>query len=154
VCDGKGACKAQGTKACTPYLCDGTTQCLAKCTDDKQCANGYRCEAETCVPSTGKCQDINTWIDSKGVTTSCAPYTCQAGGCLEHCATTTDCASGAVCDTTQGQGVCIPQAAPEAPSNEGGCGCTTPARTTTSIGSILLSLAVFTAIRRRRRVLS
>jgi hypothetical protein len=50
VCDGKGACRAVSTTACTPFACDASgTACRGSCSADADCASGYRCDAGACV---------------------------------------------------------------------------------------------------------
>jgi MYXO-CTERM domain-containing protein len=148
-CNGKGDCSADTPVACSPYQC-GATSCKDTCAGDADCVEGFRCETATskCVPSTGKCKDLNTWEDSKGTPTPCAPYTCQSGACLKKCVASIDCASGNVCDTQQS--LCVP-AAPAASTDEdsGGCGCrTAPSQPGGLAASLVLLLSW--ALRRRR----
>jgi hypothetical protein len=52
MCNGAGACGAQTTTPCFPYLCGGNG-CLTSCTDNSQCASGYLCTAD------GRCKKAN-----------------------------------------------------------------------------------------------
>jgi hypothetical protein len=152
TCNGKGECSADSPIACSPFKC-GATACKDTCAADNDCDDGFRCETTTsrCVPSTGKCTDINTSEDSKGVVTKCAPYTCQSGACLKSCSSSSDCASGNVCDSQQGNGTCVAAAANAGDSSDsGGCGCATPGHHRSPAGLVgLMLLFAWKGLRRR-----
>jgi hypothetical protein len=48
-CDGAGGCSAGDLVPCEPYIC-GTTECLATCSTEADCADGYTCSGTDCVP--------------------------------------------------------------------------------------------------------
>lgn len=71
----------------------------------------------TCAPVLAACTGPTNLTAADGSTKSCAPYLCVAGGCLQKCATSADCAGGFVCDIGALQ--CVAPAPAEA---SGGCG--------------------------------
>jgi len=49
VCNGAGACRGDGTIACSPYMCAGTA-CATTCSSDSGCAATAHCAGTTCTP--------------------------------------------------------------------------------------------------------
>jgi hypothetical protein len=49
TCDGLGVCQTPTTKACAPYVCDGTSMsmCLGTCTSDQDCLSPIICDPQT-----------------------------------------------------------------------------------------------------------
>ena len=139
------------SRLCFPFVC-GTDSCLNGCSSDSDCADGNVCEGGTCV-SGNTCEDDVTVREATGGTQSCIPFRCVAGACQGFCASTDQCAPGFVCDTGQGQGVCVPaQGTGEVPEDEGGCGCAVPGQSVPgSRGLAALALAVLVVLRRRRK---
>lgn len=48
VCNGAGACRTNGTTACTPFACSGSA-CATSCTTDAQCDASAYCSSGVCV---------------------------------------------------------------------------------------------------------
>jgi hypothetical protein len=155
-CDGSGVCPEPQTGRCAPYVCQGSACGGPPCGGDTDCADEFKCDVASgrCVPrDVASCDGDHTVTAPDGVaTTDCSPYLCEVGAnggqCMDHCAATTDCVTGYVCDTLQGQGVCV--ATNPDPGNQGG-GCavapTSGTRAALGVGLGLLLLA----IRRRWR---
>ncbi len=146
LCDGQGHCVTQNPVDCSPYLCVGNV-CATACNADEDCADGYRCEDETCVPvGDTTCLDGTTKQNADGSTTACTPYRCRNGECLELCHSVDDCALSYICDA---QGVCRP--AGSADTEGSGCGCRL--RSVENVNSIhwLWLLAAFSVVGRARR---
>ncbi len=156
TCNGQGQCgptlDATQSKVCFPFVC-GDGSCKGTCAADGDCAQGNVCRGTQCV-SGATCKDDVTVVDISGEERSCSPFLCVAGACQGFCASSSECAPGFVCDTEQGQGVCIPPALGSAPADEGGCGCRT-APTRGAPGAVTLALALLAgAFARRRRARS
>ncbi len=50
VCNGAGACRANGTVTCSPYTCNTMGKaCLATCTGDSDCVSTHYCDGGSCV---------------------------------------------------------------------------------------------------------
>lgn len=148
LCDGEGAC-ASATTLCSPFAC-AAGGCLEACAVDAECAPGFRCDGAACVASASSCKDQQTALDSSGIETSCAPYLCRAGACLEQCGSVDDCVAPSLCDTT---GACV--AAPAKATSDDGCACATAVggeRASDGPGSVALwAAAAVSAFARRRR---
>jgi len=92
---GRMAC-AKGASPCEARACDGTVResCAAFAADAKVTCAEARCDgtnlllAATCNGA-GAC--------SMPITTSCVPYTCEAGACRTSCTTNEHCAAGLSC---------------------------------------------------------
>ena len=52
TCDGAGACQAQGTTDCTPFIC-GATACLTSCKDATSCVSGDFCDVSNTACCSG-----------------------------------------------------------------------------------------------------
>jgi peroxiredoxin/uncharacterized membrane protein YphA (DoxX/SURF4 family) len=50
-CDGAGGCSPAIPHSCSPYVCNGPTDCYTGCTGDFQCAPGFHCSGGFCVPT-------------------------------------------------------------------------------------------------------
>jgi len=143
-CDGAGRCPSAVRVPCAPYKCDGAA-CATRCSKNEDCADGYACTDSACVKTERRCSDDGaSVVDSEGKPTACAPFVCRAGSCIEACATTTDCATGTVCD---GNGRCV------APSTDPGVaedsGCALKGATATRGGLLIVLLALAASLRRR-----
>jgi hypothetical protein len=46
-CDGMGVCQTATTKACAPYVCNGSTACLGTCSGDQDCLPPNICDPKT-----------------------------------------------------------------------------------------------------------
>jgi MYXO-CTERM domain-containing protein len=172
ICDGAGACVDDVFRNCTPYACDVVADdCFATCQLDSDCATGSVCNAATgqCAVATDSCADAFTVAHPDGTQTSCAPYACSSGTCLQLCDTDEDCISGTVCDRRQcveatgaGGGAGTPGASgsPGAAGtvdaargsgseDAGGCGCRA-SRGGSGSGLVALAFAMLVARRRRR----
>lgn len=150
VCDGKGACApSTDGRTCAGYRCDATgTSCLTKCQTNDDCATSYSCDAsQQCNPLKAKCSEDGTMtvpIDGSAPV-SCAPFLCNrsTGDCYTTCKTTSDCATGAVCDGDK----CVP--APTGETDDGG-GCAFGARGSSGLWLLAFGLGVVGTLRRRR----
>jgi hypothetical protein len=145
TCDGSGHCPIPDTKECQPYVCQGLACGAEPCAGDTDCAADFRCDPAThkCVArDAASCDGEHTVTAPNGVdTTDCSPYRCEVGStggqCKVHCTATTDCVAGYVCDTLQGQGVCV--TAGDDPGNQGGgCAAAGAARTGGPLALVLL----------------
>jgi hypothetical protein len=158
-CEGTGFCPALHEVECTPYVCQGDRCGAEPCLGDEDCAAEFKCKADTgrCVArDVATCDGEHTVTAPDGTTeTDCTPYTCEVGAaggvCKDHCNATTDCVTGYVCDTLQGQGVCV-TSNPD-PGNQGG-GCAAAGRDPVGPGGaapwFLLALLLGGASRVRR----
>jgi hypothetical protein len=141
VCDGSGICPASTSKACSPFAC-GDTKCKDKCTADTDCKRGFSCDLGTgkCFfPAT--CDGDHTLTGADGRITDCVLYKCTAEGCRTSCATSDECANGAVCDA----GLCVAGPPPE---GDGG-GCAASGRSGSSVFQAFALLLGAGLLRRR-----
>jgi hypothetical protein len=117
ACDGKGSCVIVSTHPCGGFRCtqDGTS-CVASCTDDTDCVDGFVCSFGKCVPGT-RCVGDHTARPPSGPDQNCSPYKCNAG-CMTTCQSVSDCAAPAVCDPS---GHCV---APTMALDDSGCSST------------------------------
>ncbi len=141
ACDGKGACDAARTRPCAPYAC-GDAACKASCATDEDCSTGNGCDkaSGTCIAAS-RCEDDFTLVSPTGARTSCAPYRCGDLGCRTECASSSDCDTGYLCETSQ----CVKPTAPP-PEEQGGC-----RHGRTGSGGYLVVLALGLLARRRAR---
>jgi hypothetical protein len=150
TCDGVGACGKLETASCAGYACDASgTTCRTACALPGECADGFDCVDTKCVARTSTCSaDGASVVETNGKSTSCAPYVCQAGGCLGKCNLTTDCAAGLVCGAT---GAC--EQPPADTSSSGGCAVHAPHESSGAglVCALAGALAAATARRRRAR---
>ncbi len=160
VCDGQGGCVDGQSKDCGNYACDATAgACKTSCKSDTDCASGSSCNTTTgqCAAQSSTCKNATTVQQANGQEQSCEPYRCVAGACQQQCSSSSDCAPGYDCQSSQ----CVP--APDAGSdagnpssgaassnNTGGCGCSVPHRSGPTplfaLGGLL-----FVVFERRRR---
>lgn len=129
---------------CEGYVCDGvSTDCPDGCQTDAQCSAGARCSDGECVIERRCSSDLE--LVSEGVTSSCAPYRCDAvaANCFSSCQTSDECAPGSLCGLDH---TC--QAPP--PPDEGGCSTSAPASHAELAGGWLLALGLLAALRRTR----
>ena len=122
TCDGSGNCKAPSPQACAPYGCT-TTGCGSSCTAPTDCAPGFTCTSNVCVPSGSaavcSADGLSSVAKDTGIATPCAPYKCAGDGrCGTSCGTSDDCAAGYNCDTNSKN--CV-QAAATSTASSGGC---------------------------------
>lgn len=126
-----GVC-AQGV--CCNRACDGTAS---------------RCDLKdtlgTCTPLTAACTSPTRLKGADGTDTDCAPYLCQAGACLQKCATSSECAGGFICDTATSH--CT---APATAEDSGGCAVSTENGTRAELWVSALVIASAFVARRRR----
>ncbi|MBI2391755.1 MAG: hypothetical protein HYV09_19350 [Deltaproteobacteria bacterium] len=147
VCDGRGECPKAETKDCRPYAC-GTDVCKTSCASDTDCAAGSICSKKGECINAGVCDGDHTVTSADGKEqTDCTPYRCSASGtCRDSCATTSECAAGALCDSSAGVGRCV---VPAAGAEDSG-GCATSATSGPTGGAFALLLAALGLLRRRR----
>jgi len=147
VCDGRGECPKAETKTCKPYACD-TDTCKTSCAANTDCAAGSICSKTGECINAGVCDGDHTVTSADGKDkTDCTPYRCSASGtCRDSCATTDECAAGAICDSSAGVGRCV--VPPAAVEDSGGCSVRR-ARGGASFGLVIAALMF---VRRRRRL--
>jgi len=138
--------------------CDSTTgTCVARggsvCKDARTVLdpNGketdcglFKCEAGRCVTVT-VCYDEHTLLSEDGKLSNCDPYTCSGNACRAQCASITDCAAPAICNSN---GECVSEdtAAPSEP----GCECTMTKKRS-GAGEFALAIAAVALFGLRRR---
>jgi hypothetical protein len=154
-CDGAGQCDLTEARSCGVYAC-GEAGCKTSCGADSDCADavGFRCDSAigSCVPREGALCDGHIVTSPTGARSDCTPYACvtrpTGGACRSDCAVTTDCAPGFVCDSLQGNGVCV---AAGAGGNAGG-GCSMDSGANAKpLGLLGLVLGATVALLARRR---
>jgi hypothetical protein len=101
LCDGKGACEANGTMNCAPFGCNpggGATRaaCFQTCTADAQCADGQRCVNGSCGK---KARGMPCARADECVTGVCADGVCCESACTGPCVS---------CNQTGRAGACLP----------------------------------------------
>jgi MYXO-CTERM domain-containing protein len=132
----------------------GDTECKTECGSDDDCQSGFICEDKACKLSSNSCSDDgNSVVDQNEKSTDCDPYRCEAGKCLKSCSDSTDCQSGNICNTSQGDGVCEAITS-QAPAEDSGCGCRTVGASSTdsNAGYAWLLMLSLVGLRRRRTV--
>ncbi len=88
TCDGKGTCVTPSPIACSPYLCEDTTQCWPSCataTSAQQCAASFTCVGSSCGQ---KAAGASCSADTECQSTHCADGVCcntVCGGTCEKC---------------------------------------------------------------------
>lgn len=181
-CDGKGKCEypdrecdsscAEGVEvvsscvlgSCVPsadattcgnYACDSARgHCRTDCVSEADCAVGFDCNDGACTPKpNGVCLDgVSLRVTADDRVVNCIAYRCEAGRCLEACASADDCQDGFVCDS---QKRCIlARAAASAgakPADDGGCGCRSAGGDSRRTTGLSLALLALTALARRQR---
>jgi hypothetical protein len=158
TCDGAGHCRAGVAQQCPGnFACSAAgSDCSTTCARDGDCAAGFACVSDRCVPPKGDvCIDPRTSQNPNAAgdagISDCRPYLCDpaSGICRTTCVTAADCVSPDLCDTT---GHCGP--APTTSENSG-CACRESPGAPLSGGADLAALgglaALARASRRRRR---
>jgi hypothetical protein len=144
-CNGSGECGIASTQDCAPYAC-GEGACKTSCETDADCAAGAGlCHptGECVASSTPFCADEATLRGPGDEVTPCHPFKCQNDRCDTQCATSEDCASGAICYPRIN--ICGP---PESAEDEG-CGCrTAKARQNAPAGLLLWAFGLALGLRR------
>ncbi len=98
ACDGAGACPAEQTQACTPFVC-GASACLGNCHADADCSAGNWCAAGVCVPKR-----------APGVACGGANQ-CGSGFCVDGVCCDVACDGQCqACDVPGSAGSCVPVA--------------------------------------------
>jgi hypothetical protein len=98
TCDGLGVCQAATTKACAPYLCDGTAMCLGTCTGDQDCL-----APNICDPQTSRCGKLKRLGQSCTATTDCL----TGNFCVDGvCCATSSCVLCQACNVGAAAGNC------------------------------------------------
>ncbi len=149
ACDAEANCQVS-EQACDPFVC-GETECKTECATDDDCQSGFICDGKACKLSSSTCSDDGTSVvDQEKKSTDCDPYLCEAGKCLKNCSDSTDCQSGKICNTSQGDGVCE-AASTLAPEADSGCGCRTVGTRSTGSKTSYAWLLMLSLVGLRRR---
>lgn len=150
-CNGGGTCSSSGTRSCSPFLCDTTTNaCRTSCATQADCTSGFLCISGVCQSApTGTGCDGNQVINADGTRTDCFPYGCSGGRCRTSCTSDSMCAFGSLCETQNRQCVVPNQA------SDGCFGCALPAPQSNTerlaLAAFVTALLGSTLARRRRR---
>ncbi len=91
-CDGAGNCTPPKAVSCKPYTCDAIA-CKSVCLAETDCATGYTCKDNACVPKAG---------------TACtAPTDCTSGFCVDGVCCNSACTGQCqACDVPGAAGTC------------------------------------------------
>lgn len=128
---------------CGAYLCDGaSTECSSRCASNRQCADGSRCSAATCVPkrprgeacagadecASGVCGPSGTCQDASPLGAACAgALDCRSGVCADGVCCDRECGGQCeACDVPEAPGVCAPIRGEPRPAREPCAGAGTP----------------------------
>ncbi len=77
TCNGLGVCQPAANIPCNPYVCNGTTACLAACTRDADCL-----APNICDPKTNRCGNLKRPGQACVATSECLTgYFCTDGVC-------------------------------------------------------------------------
>ncbi|MBI2389826.1 MAG: hypothetical protein HYV09_09560 [Deltaproteobacteria bacterium] len=106
VCNGGGACRANGTTPCGGYACVGAG-CGTTCTTNADCASTHYCDAAACVPkktngaactTTFECSSGNC-VDGVCCNTACSASCqgCNVAGSLGTCTATDEAGCAPIC---------------------------------------------------------
>jgi hypothetical protein len=104
-CNGAGACPAPDTAACPGFFAcaEDALTCRTGCTTSAECAAGYECASNKCVPiPEHSCTDDGAVSVAKdGTRVRCAPYRCKTDGTCATgaCQSASDCVSGYQCSS-------------------------------------------------------
>jgi len=93
TCNGLGVCQAATNIPCAPYVCNGSTACLAACTRDADCLPPYICD-----PKTNRCGNLKRPGQACAATSECLTgLFCVDGVCCvsSGCSLCTSCNVGA-----------------------------------------------------------
>jgi hypothetical protein len=118
-CDGSGACRDNGSRACSPYAC-GATACLTQCTADTHCANGHFCQPPPPPPGIRQCfpkkPDGQPCLSgNECVRGNCVDGVCCENGCGQG---NNPCRSCNTLATGMASGLCRPIRLGQDPDNE------------------------------------
>jgi len=111
VCNGAGACRSNGTVACSPYTCDATGKaCLTACTGDSTCVGTHWCNGSTCVPKGAN--GASCTANRECTSSQCWDSVCCDKACGGSCEACSGAKKGSGVD-----GVCAPVAAGSDPKS-------------------------------------
>ncbi len=97
-CMGSGECPEPVVVSCGGFACDGV-DCKDACQTDADCVDDTTCDLASGLCKTGTtCASEVEVRDVTGGLTSCAPYRCIAGGCVNQCESNQSCAPGYLCN--------------------------------------------------------
>jgi hypothetical protein len=154
-CDGNGECVPGAAMACPHNLaCNASTmKCATTCAVNTDCATGFVCTMGTCAPASSAptCStDGTSSMIGTGTPTLCAPFTCNpsSGSCNIVCATSSQCASPNVCDSTS---MCVAPSTSSNNGSSGGCAMAVGRESSSRTSAAWLALAAGAMIGARRR---
>lgn len=149
TCDGTGACAAPlAPVPCAHGLaCADATSCRTTCTMDTDCTSGFSCQPDGTCGNATICLDSHTSKPAKGASVDCTPFNCGTDGeCKTHCASVSDCAPPAVCNSS---GTCE---TPATGAGDGGCNQSGDAPTSSIFVAVGLAIsALFGRAKNRER---
>jgi len=93
-CDGAGNCTPAKASTCKPYVCDSTA-CKTVCIAETDCATGYTCKDNACVPKAG----VACTMDGDCTSGHCVDGVCCNTACSGQCE---------ACDIPGSIGTCSP----------------------------------------------
>ncbi len=105
-----------GERECTAT--EGGTVCTTRCPSAGDCADGFECDGERCVPA-GAVLGEACGVDAECLSGRCVVRD-SGGTCTRSCGAAGGCDVGTVCDDHEGELLCVPPPEPEA---AGGGGC-------------------------------
>jgi hypothetical protein len=153
ACNGTGTCAAGTPAACPNHLkCANATSCLAMCSLSTDCASGFYCSSNACVPvlapgtactSNASCGSGACGVNGTGnccmapcstTDATCGATACDNTGACTYPPTTTACGPAATCagstltaSACNGIGICVPNGGVACPKNlacnSGGTAC-------------------------------
>ncbi len=109
VCDGAGACRANGTTTCVNYACSAGS-CASTCTSDSACASTHYCVSGSCISKRAVAEACTA-------NRECASGVCADGVCCDRACTAGCEACSAAKKGSGADGVCGPVAADTDPKN-------------------------------------
>ncbi|HYJ11620.1 MAG TPA: FG-GAP repeat protein, partial [Polyangiaceae bacterium] len=149
-CDGSGRCIEGTPRGCGQYACRDRA-CRGFCEDDDDCSGAAICVSATCVTLiVPACSEDGSESITEGKARQCGAYRCDTstGACATACASSTQCATGFVCDDETRN--CVELHTSNASRSSSDCGCRAPGHAPAGHSSWLLFLGSALFVWRRR----